>query len=261
MIPAIELMIRVRRERARRRRPARLERSQERDERKARAPRGDGGSRPRQIRRSGDQASPLEPRRPAAAPRHVLPLDAAPSRARGARPDRPGAGGGPGPARTGGGRGDPEPGRRGRDRRGRAVLGSGAAGRTVPRTRRTQDAPRAAGAMAQLTAASPERATEKGATMTPTTYEVRISGLLPDDAFAELQDVRVTTTGVSTVLSGVVTDQWPCWACSRGCGPWAWTWWRCVGCSPRRHPPAPGDQAPEPPRSSAADDAAGQDEG
>ena len=38
--------------------------------------------------------------------------------------------------------------------------------------------------------------------MPPTTYEVRVSGLLPDDAVAEFGDVRVTTTDVSTVLSG-----------------------------------------------------------
>ena len=43
--------------------------------------------------------------------------------------------------------------------------------------------------------------------MPPTTYEVRVSGLVPDDAIAEFGDIQVTTTSVSTVLSGEVTDQ------------------------------------------------------
>ena len=43
--------------------------------------------------------------------------------------------------------------------------------------------------------------------MTLTTYEIRISGLLSDDAIEEFADVRVTTTDVSTVLSGEITDQ------------------------------------------------------
>jgi hypothetical protein len=43
--------------------------------------------------------------------------------------------------------------------------------------------------------------------MSHTTYEVRVSGLVPDDAISELGDIHVTTTGVSTVLSGEVTDQ------------------------------------------------------
>jgi hypothetical protein len=40
-----------------------------------------------------------------------------------------------------------------------------------------------------------------------TTFEVRISGLLPEEAIIEFDDVRVTTTGVSTVLSGELNDQ------------------------------------------------------
>src|ERR1044072_7960207 len=43
--------------------------------------------------------------------------------------------------------------------------------------------------------------------MPDTTYEVRISGLVPDDALEAFGDVSVTTTGVSTVLSGTVNDQ------------------------------------------------------
>ena len=43
--------------------------------------------------------------------------------------------------------------------------------------------------------------------MPPTTYEVRVSGLVPDDAIAEFGDIQVTTTSVSTVLSGEVSDQ------------------------------------------------------
>jgi hypothetical protein len=43
--------------------------------------------------------------------------------------------------------------------------------------------------------------------MTHTTYEIRISGLLPEAAAAELGDVRVTTTDVSTVLTGELADQ------------------------------------------------------
>ena len=43
--------------------------------------------------------------------------------------------------------------------------------------------------------------------MTRTTYEIRVSGLLPDDAAEEFGDVRVTTTDVSTVLSGELPDQ------------------------------------------------------
>ena len=43
--------------------------------------------------------------------------------------------------------------------------------------------------------------------MPNTTYEVRVSGLVPDEALTEFGDVRVTTTGVSTVLSGEVSDQ------------------------------------------------------
>ena len=43
--------------------------------------------------------------------------------------------------------------------------------------------------------------------MARTTYEVRVSGLLPEDAVEAFDDVRVTTTGASTVLSGELTDQ------------------------------------------------------
>ena len=43
--------------------------------------------------------------------------------------------------------------------------------------------------------------------MPPTTYEVRVSGLVSDDAIAEFGDIQVTTTTVSTVLSGEVSDQ------------------------------------------------------
>jgi hypothetical protein len=43
--------------------------------------------------------------------------------------------------------------------------------------------------------------------MPPTTYEVRVSGLVSDDVIAECGDIRVTTTSASTVLSGEVRDQ------------------------------------------------------
>ncbi len=43
--------------------------------------------------------------------------------------------------------------------------------------------------------------------MPDTTYEVRISGLVPEDVLEAFGDVNVTTTGVSTVLSGRVDDQ------------------------------------------------------
>lgn len=39
------------------------------------------------------------------------------------------------------------------------------------------------------------------------TYEVRISGLVPEDALDDLGDVAVTTAAASTVLSGSVADQ------------------------------------------------------
>ena len=39
------------------------------------------------------------------------------------------------------------------------------------------------------------------------TYEVRLSGLLPDEALEDFDDFRVTTTGACTVLSGSVIDQ------------------------------------------------------
>ena len=37
--------------------------------------------------------------------------------------------------------------------------------------------------------------------------EVRISGVVPEDALEELGDLTVTTTAASTVLVGAVTDQ------------------------------------------------------
>jgi hypothetical protein len=43
--------------------------------------------------------------------------------------------------------------------------------------------------------------------MTSRTYEIRVSGVLPDDAAAEFDDVRVSTADVSTVLTGELTDQ------------------------------------------------------
>jgi hypothetical protein len=43
--------------------------------------------------------------------------------------------------------------------------------------------------------------------MPDTTYEVRISGLVPEDVLEDLADVTVTPAGVSTVLSGMVDDQ------------------------------------------------------
>jgi hypothetical protein len=44
--------------------------------------------------------------------------------------------------------------------------------------------------------------------MAPTSYEIRVSGTLPDEAVAEFDDVHVmTTTDVTTVLSGDLADQ------------------------------------------------------
>lgn len=43
--------------------------------------------------------------------------------------------------------------------------------------------------------------------MTPTSYEIRVSGALPDDAAAEFGDVHVLATDVTTVLSGDLADQ------------------------------------------------------
>jgi hypothetical protein len=43
--------------------------------------------------------------------------------------------------------------------------------------------------------------------MTSRTYEIRVSGVLPDDAAAEFEDVRVSTADVSTVLTGELADQ------------------------------------------------------
>jgi hypothetical protein len=40
-----------------------------------------------------------------------------------------------------------------------------------------------------------------------TTYEIRISGTLPDEVAAEFDDVEVMATAVSTVLSGDLPDQ------------------------------------------------------
>lgn len=43
--------------------------------------------------------------------------------------------------------------------------------------------------------------------MTGELYEVRVLGLVPDDVAGQLDEVLVTVTGVSTVLSGNVADQ------------------------------------------------------
>lgn len=43
--------------------------------------------------------------------------------------------------------------------------------------------------------------------MTPASYEIRVSGALPEDAIAEFGDVHVLTTDVTTVLSGDIADQ------------------------------------------------------
>lgn len=43
--------------------------------------------------------------------------------------------------------------------------------------------------------------------MSDTNYEVRVSGLVPEDVLEEFSDVVITTTGVSTVLSGTIHDQ------------------------------------------------------
>jgi hypothetical protein len=43
--------------------------------------------------------------------------------------------------------------------------------------------------------------------MTSRTYEIRVSGVLPADAAAEFDDVRVSTADVSTVLTGELADQ------------------------------------------------------
>ena len=43
--------------------------------------------------------------------------------------------------------------------------------------------------------------------MAPTTYEIRISGTLPEDVAEEFGDVQVMATAVSTVLSGDLADQ------------------------------------------------------
>jgi hypothetical protein len=41
----------------------------------------------------------------------------------------------------------------------------------------------------------------------PTTYEIRVSGTVPEDVAAEFGEVHVLTTAVSTVLSGDLADQ------------------------------------------------------
>jgi hypothetical protein len=43
--------------------------------------------------------------------------------------------------------------------------------------------------------------------MSEISYEVRISGLVPEDALEELGDVDITTATATTVLSGSVADQ------------------------------------------------------
>jgi hypothetical protein len=43
--------------------------------------------------------------------------------------------------------------------------------------------------------------------MPDVTYEVRVTGLVPEEALEDFGDVRMTTTAVCTVLSGSVTDQ------------------------------------------------------
>jgi len=43
--------------------------------------------------------------------------------------------------------------------------------------------------------------------VTPTSYEIRVSGAVPEDAVAEFGDVHVLTTDVTTVLSGELADQ------------------------------------------------------
>ena len=43
--------------------------------------------------------------------------------------------------------------------------------------------------------------------MAQTSYEIRVSGALPEDAVADFGDVHVLTTDVTTVLSGDVADQ------------------------------------------------------
>jgi hypothetical protein len=43
--------------------------------------------------------------------------------------------------------------------------------------------------------------------MTEVTYEVRVSGLVPEEMLEDFGDVTMTTTAVCTVLSGSVADQ------------------------------------------------------
>lgn len=43
--------------------------------------------------------------------------------------------------------------------------------------------------------------------MSETTYEVRVSGLVPEGVLQQLGDVRITMTGITTVLCGQANDQ------------------------------------------------------
>ena len=43
--------------------------------------------------------------------------------------------------------------------------------------------------------------------MTPLEYEIRVSGLVPEDLLAEIEGVHVVVEPVQTVLRGPVTDQ------------------------------------------------------
>jgi hypothetical protein len=44
-------------------------------------------------------------------------------------------------------------------------------------------------------------------TMPENTYEIRVSGLVPEDVLEDLVDVSVRMAGVSTVLAGKAIDQ------------------------------------------------------
>jgi hypothetical protein len=43
--------------------------------------------------------------------------------------------------------------------------------------------------------------------VTPLEYEIRVSGLVPEDLLAEIEGVHVVVEPVQTVLRGPVTDQ------------------------------------------------------
>jgi hypothetical protein len=43
--------------------------------------------------------------------------------------------------------------------------------------------------------------------MTDATYEIRVAGLVPDEALSELDDIEVRVEGPRTVLSGPVADE------------------------------------------------------